>query len=161
MPHRPLASHSASRAVLRREDIESLLVPWLPDPTDRAFVARCIVDEGPIHHRGASYALLRLLGLALAAAGGPIAAPGESAAIALRLPPHLRRGHVDETFPLGVPLAPLERLAARDSPAFTALVDCLRDGPPHHALANAAMVCLLGALLDRLSANNMSQEPSP
>ena len=167
MPHRPLASHSASRAVLRREDIESLLVPWLPDATDRAFVARCIVDEGPIHHRGASYAVLRLLGLALAAAGGPVGPAGEAAPIALRLPPHLRRGHDDENFPLGVPLAALERLAARDSPAFTALLDCLRDGPPHHALANAAMVCLLGALLERLDVGSggpdvdMSQETSP
>lgn len=156
MPHRPHAPRSASRQVLRREDIESLLVPWLPDPTDRKFVARCIVDEGPIHHRGATYALLRLLGLALAAAGGPVAAPGETAPIALRLPPHLRRGHADENFPLGVSLAALERLAPRGSPEYTALLDCLRDGPPHHALANAAMVNLLGALLDRLSPNTGS-----
>lgn len=151
MPPRFPAPPSLSRDVLRQADIEALLVPWLPDPTDRAFVARCIVDEGPIHHRGSSYALLRLLGLALAAAGGPAATTGETAAIPMRLPPHLRRGDDDQNFPLGVPLAALERLAPRDSPAFGALLDCLRDGPPHHALANAAMVCLLDALLARLS----------
>src|SRR5690606_9515312 len=99
------------------------------------------------------------------AAGGPVSTPGPAAPIALRLPPHLRRGHADENFPLGVPLAALERLAPQGSPAFTALLDCLRDGPPHHALANAAMVCLLGALLERLAvtasaAGDMSQETS-
>lgn len=141
--------HHPSEAGQRLE-IEALLAPWLADPTDRAFVARCIADEGPEHHRSASYALLRLLGLALAAAGGPPGPPGDAAPIALRLPPHLRRGHTDENFPLGVPLAALARLAPRGSAAFDHLLDCLRDGPPHHALANAAMVCLLDALLRRL-----------
>jgi hypothetical protein len=139
-----------SSASVRRAEVEALLAPWLPDAIDRAFVVRCIVDEGPTHHRGASYALLRLLGLALAAAGGPPAVRGEAAPIALRLPPHLRRGHEDENFPLGVPLAALERLAPRDSAGFEHLLECLSDGPPHHALANAAMVCLLDALLTRL-----------
>ncbi|HEY8379136.1 MAG TPA: hypothetical protein VIK91_21735 [Nannocystis sp.] len=140
-----------SLAGLRRDDIEALLTPWLPDPTDRAFVARCIVDEGPLHHRGASYVLLRLLGLVLDAVGGPVAPAGESAPVPLRLPPHLRRGDEDQNFPLGVPLAALERLVPRNSPAFDAFLACLQDGPPHHALANAAMVCLLDAILTRLS----------
>ncbi|MBZ5715722.1 hypothetical protein [Nannocystis pusilla] len=144
---RPPRAHAAPG---QRAEIEVLLAPWLPDPVDRAFVARCIVDEGPAHHRGASYALLRLLGLALAATGGPPAEPGESAPIVLRLPPHLRRGHADEEYPLGIPLAALERLAPRGSAAFKHLLECLSDGPPHHALANAAMVCLLDALLRRL-----------
>lgn len=151
MSHRLLAPSSLSRDLLRREDIEALLEPWLPDATDRGYVARCIVEEGPIHHRGANYALLRLLGLALAAVGGAGPQRGEAAPVALRLPPHLRRGVDDENFPLGVPLSALERLAPRGSPTFDALLDCLRDGPPHHALANAAMVCLLGALIDRLA----------
>jgi len=142
---------SASPASGQRAEIEALLAPWLPEKVDRAFVARCIVDEGPIHHRGASYALLRLLGLALAAVGGPPAARGETAPIALRLPPHLRRGHEDENFPLGVPLAAIERLAPRGSAAFDHLLECLCDGPPHHALANAAMVSVLDALLTRLA----------
>jgi hypothetical protein len=144
---RPSRANAASG---QRSEIEALLAPWLADPIDRAFVARCIVDEGPEHHRTASYALLRLLGLALDAAGGPPETTGESAPIALRLPPHLRRGHADEHFPLGVPLAALARLAPRDSAAFERLLDSLSDGPPHHALANAAMVTLLDALLRRL-----------
>lgn len=149
---RPIGLTALSREVLRREDVEQLLTPWLKEPADRAFVARCIVDEGPIHHRGASYALLRMLGLALAAAGGATEGSGEAAPITLRLPPHLQRGSPEQVFPLGVPLAPLERLAPRGSAAFTALLECLRDGPPHHALANAAMACMIGALLDRLEA---------
>lgn len=137
---------------MRRDEIEALLAPWLPDATDRAFVVRCIVDEGPIHHRGASYALLRLLGLALEAVGGPGPRRDEAAPIPLRLPPRRQRGDDDDgQFPLGVPLAAIERLAPRGSPTFAALLDYLRDGPPHHALANAAMVCMLGALLDRLA----------
>lgn len=142
---------AANTSASRRAEVEAILAPWLPDAVDRSFVARCIVDEGPTHHRGASYALIRLLGLALAAAGGPPAARGESAPVALRLPPHLRRGHDDQNFPLGVPLAALERLAPRGSAAFDNLLECLRDGPPHHALANAAMACLLDALLARLA----------
>lgn len=151
MPHHLLAPASSARAILRHDEIDALLAPWLPDAGDRAFVVRCIVDEGPIHHRGANYALLRLLGLALAAVGGPGPQRGETAAIPLRLPPHQRRDDDERRFPLGVPLDALERLAPRDSSAFAALLDCLRDGPPHHALANAAMVCMLGALLDRLA----------
>lgn len=144
---RPPRAHAAPG---QRLEIEALLAPWLPDPVDRAFVVRCIVEEGPAHHRGASYALLRLLGLALAAAGGPPAEMGESAPIVLRLPPHLRRDDADQEYPLGVPLAALRRLAPPGSPAFDHLLECLSDGPPHHALANAAMVCLLDALLRRL-----------
>jgi hypothetical protein len=32
------------------------------------------------------------------------------------------------------------------------MIDCLLDGPPHHALANAALVCLIDALLARIEA---------
>lgn len=150
MPHRHSATARA-QDVLRHDEVDALLAPWLPDRTDRAFVVRCLVEEGPIHHRGASYALLRLIGLALAAVGGPGPVRDESAPIPLRLPPHLRGRGGDGDFPLGVPLEVIERLAPRGSKEFAALLDCLRDGPPHHALANAAMVCMLGALLDKLS----------
>jgi len=144
-------SPGASRAARQRAEVEALLAPWLPDAVDRSFVARCIVGEGPAHHRGASYALLRLLGLALTAAGGAPPPRREVAPVALRLPPHLRRGHEDENFPLGIPVAALERLAPRGSAAYEQLLESLSDGPPHHALANAAMVCLLDALLTRLA----------
>jgi hypothetical protein len=147
MPPHPA---SAMKLPGARAELEALLGPWLPDPVDRAFVARCIADEGPLHHRVASLALLRLLGLAVAAVGDVAPTTGETLPVPLRLPPHLRRGHADEHYPLGLPITALERLAPRGSPAFERLVDGLTDGPPHPALANAAMVCLLDALLARL-----------
>ena len=135
------------------DGIAALLVPWLPDAEDRAFVARCIATEGPTHHRIASAALLRLLGLALEAAGG--AEPGadvDGVAVPFRLPPHLER-HADEDaqYPLKLPRRALERLAPAGSREAAAIADAMTDGPPHHALANVAMVCLLDALLERLS----------
>lgn len=129
----------------------------MPAAADRAFVVRCMTEEGPIHHRGASFVLLSLLGRALAAAGGPPdpdgEPPGERAPVPLRLPPHLaEHSRGDPNYPLGIPLAPLRELAAGDPAASAAMADCLADGPSHHALANAAMVCLLDALLRRLGA---------
>ncbi|MCC6620900.1 MAG: hypothetical protein IT385_06580 [Deltaproteobacteria bacterium] len=133
--------------------LDRALARFVPDAHDRAFVVRCIAEEGPVHHRGASYALIALLGLALDAAGGPLeAAPdGPRARVPMRLPPHLqRREDGEHDFPLSLPLAPLERIAPAGSRELEALVDHLTDGPPHHALANAAMVSILGALLERL-----------
>ena len=52
--------------------------------------------------------------------------------------------------PLALPTAPLERLAPRGTRDFAAIVDCLTDGPPQHALANVAMVTLIAELLARL-----------
>lgn len=154
--HPRSASSSTIAAILQPDQLSALLAPFVPDPADRTFVVRCIAAEGPVHHRGASAALLRLLGLALEAAGGaPPAggAEGEGAPVPLRLPPHLAVGATEDThYPLRMPTAALERLAPAGSPEMAALIDCLVDGPPHHALANAAMVCLLGALLARLEA---------
>ncbi len=64
----------------------------------------------------------------------------------LRLPPHLAPRDGDHDYPLRMPVAPLERLAPRGSPELDALLDCLLDGPPHHVLANVAMVCMIDAL---------------
>jgi len=152
--HRPPGRVPASTvsSLIRPENVERLLEPFVPDAEERAFVVRCMVGEGPIHHRGASYALLLLLGELLERAGGApgSAGAGETVAVPLRLPPHVaRRGDGDDHYPLRMPTAPLERLAPRGSPELAALVDCLLDGPPHHALANAAMVCLVDALLRR------------
>ena len=36
---------------------------------------------------------------------------------------------------------------APDAPTQAAMLDCVTDGPPQHALANAAMLCLLDAML--------------
>lgn len=116
---------------------------------------RCLLDEGPVHHRGANYVLLALLD-ELIQSTGPLAspAPGERiATVPMRLPPHLDVGD-DGEFALTLPLAPLERLAKPDSPPLQAMIDCLTDGPPQHSLANAAMVRLLGVLLARLPSQN-------
>jgi hypothetical protein len=145
--HRLPSSLVAS--LVRPEEVDALLTPWIHDTEERAFVVRCIVDEGPIHHRGASYALLRMLGLALAALGPstPDAVDPDDVPVPLRLPPHLNGQEDDHQFPIRLPRRALERLAAPGSAEMSALVDCLTDGPPHHALANAAMVCLIEAIL--------------
>ncbi len=136
---------------IRPERIDALLAPWIPDAHDRVFVVRCALAEGPVHHRGASYALLALLGL-LVEELGPVSprADGDAVAVPMRVPPHVAATERDHEYPLQMPLAALERLAPRGSTELSALVDCLLDGPAHHALANAAMVCLLDALLARV-----------
>jgi hypothetical protein len=157
-PHQrpPPSSHvstSAINAFLSPERLADLLVPFVPDGEERAFIARCIVDQGPIHHRGASYALISLVAALLERTGGPPnAAPaGESVAVPLRLPPHVSaEGDEDHVYPLRLPLAPLEIITQKGAQEVQVLVDCLLDGPAHHALANAVLVSMLGALLERL-----------
>ncbi|WP_437730152.1 hypothetical protein [Sorangium sp. So ce1335] len=159
--HAPLPSSVVS-ALIRPERLDALLAPWMPDAEERAFVVRCIVGEGPVHHRGASYTLVCLLGLLLEELGPSQeggAPAGESLPVPIRLPPHLARGD-DHDYPLSIPLAPLTRLAPKGSPELAALVDCLTDGPPHHALANAAMICLLDALFTRAARARAAAEPT-
>lgn len=126
---------------------------WVPDPRDREFVARCVVDEGPPHHRGASLALLALLQRALATVparekGGP---PGPAAVVPLRLPPHVRETLApdEREYPITMPTDALER-AFPDPVARSFVIESLTDGPPHHALANVIMVAMLDELLRRL-----------
>ena len=151
----PRRSSAGLGALGGADALASALAPWTPDPEDRAFVARCIASEGPAHHRAASVALLRLVALALEAAGGATEASrpdGGGIPVPFRLPPHLDR-HADEDaqYPLRLSRRALERLAPPGSPEIAALADALTDGPAHHALANVAMVNLLDALLDRLA----------
>jgi hypothetical protein len=66
------------------------------------------VGDGPAHHRGASYALIALLGEALealeAAGGGGPAAGADSVPVVLRPPPHLpMEGDDDGHFSLRMP----------------------------------------------------------
>ncbi|WP_240807719.1 hypothetical protein [Polyangium spumosum] len=154
-PPRPPLPPSTIRAFLPPQRLETLLASCIPDPADRAFVARCILEQGPTHHRGASFALLSIVSLLLERTGGiPDKPPaGEAVPVPLRLPPHLAeaRGE-DQEYPLCMPLAPLQAISGGGAPAVEALVDCLLDGPAHHALANAALVHALGALLERLPA---------
>lgn len=142
---------SAITGFIDRERIEALLEPWVPDPAGRAFVVRCMLDEGPAHHRGANYILLALLGRLLeATAPAPVreAPPGPRVPVPMRVPPYHGEDLDHLSYPLPLPTRPLEALGAGPR-EVEAMVDCLTDGPPQHALANAAMVALLDALLER------------
>jgi hypothetical protein len=134
--------------------LDAMLATILPDTEDRAFVVRCILGEGPVHHRGANYVLLMLLGAML----GPVSAAEVDALrkrgtvpVPMHVPPHLERRGSLMTYPLMLPTAPLERLATASSPELASMADCLTDGPPQHALANATMMWLVGVALDRLA----------
>jgi hypothetical protein len=70
--------------------------------------------------------------------------------VPMKVPPHLERQGSLMAYPLDLPLAPLSELAPAATPEQSAMVECLSDGPPQHALANAAMLWLIGAALDRL-----------
>jgi hypothetical protein len=140
-------SHASPRFVDRAR-VDDLLRPIVPDATDRAFVVRCVLDEGPAHHRGSNYVLLSLLGVLADRLGAPAPPEGqELAPVTMRVPPHLARS-APKHYPLSVPLAPLLGLAAGDRAVADEMVEVLIDGPPQHALANAAMVALLARLLE-------------
>lgn len=152
-PHHRHVPSSAITGFVDQARIDALLAPWLPDASARAFVVRCILGEGPAHHRGANFVLLALLGLLverLEAKGATH--PTDGVPVPLRLPPHLAEDHDDDAYPLTLPTRALERLAPKGSRELEAMIDCLTDGPPQHALANAAMVALLDALLERTDA---------
>jgi hypothetical protein len=70
--------------------------------------------------------------------------------VPMKVPPHLEREGSMMAYPLALPTGPLDELAPAGSTDQAAMVQCLSDGPPQHALANAAMIWLLGAALDRL-----------
>jgi hypothetical protein len=128
--------------------LDGWLAPLVPDAGDRAFVLRCLIGEGPIHHRGANYILLALLGRALQA-HGDIKPPSGGVPVPMRLPPHLANVQDDEgVYPITLPVTALRELAGGDAQQLDAMVDCLTDGPPQHALANVVMV----ALIERLTA---------
>jgi len=155
MPPRQARVKRASSEPVDQDRLSELLSPWVPDAQEREFVVRCIAKEGPVHHRRASYALLHLLGEVLERLGGaPDVDTTHGVSVPLRLPPHAR-SHMDavsreSTYPLRMPTDVLERVAASGTPGHEATVAALLDGPPHHALANAGMVCLLEAILRRL-----------
>lgn len=156
-PGRPPANHHRHRHALstlaRAADparLADALAPIIPDAGDRAFVVRCILDEGPIHHRASSWALVVLAAeIARRVGSTPDDRDPESRdslAVRLRLPPHLAGDDDDGAFPLRLPLAPLRAIAGSDRDV-EALADALADGPPHHALANAALVSIFARIL--------------
>jgi len=136
---------------VHENSLDGWLTPLVPDAQDRAFVVRCLIGEGPIHHRGSNYILLALLGHALESCGG--AQPTlEGAAVPMRLPPHLGEAMAEGNYPLRLPLHALRELAGGDAQQLEAMVDCLTDGPPQHALANVVMVSLIESLLSARAA---------
>jgi hypothetical protein len=149
----PPPRSATSTAFIDPSRIDAILADAVPDAEDRAFVVRCILGEGPAHHRGVNYVLLRLLEILVERLGGAdmdaLRARG-TMPVPMRVPPHLERQGSLMAYPLGLPLAPLLELAGAATPEQSAMVDCLSDGPPQHALANAAMLWLIGAALDRL-----------
>jgi hypothetical protein len=147
-PHRHVPASRALRFV-DPASLEALLSPLIPSKEDREFVQRCLIDEGPLHHRGANYLLLRLLGRVLERVPG-VDAPLVGERVPMRLPPHLEDEVEEGSFPLPIPTRALRELLGDDEEAMEAAVDCLTDGPPQHALANVVMVALLERLLARL-----------
>jgi hypothetical protein len=148
MPPKPPHHHrhdARLASFIDRARIDRILAHYVPDEEDRRFVLRCLLDEGPAHHRGSNYILLALLSELPGVDAPP--APGKAAKVPLRVPPHLAEKRDDTAFPLPLPLNPLERLAPGDDRAQHDMIDCLTDGPPQHSLANAAMLCLIDAAL--------------
>lgn len=147
-PRHPVPS-SAISAFIEPSRVDGLLRALVPDDQDRAFIVRCIVDSGPAHHRGANYVLLALLDRVLQKRGlVPKPPAGNTAPVPMRIPPHLADKRSPQAFALALPTAPLEALAGGDPQTLAAMIDCVIDGPPQHALANVAMVALLGRLLE-------------
>jgi hypothetical protein len=149
----PAHRNASSAAFIELSRVDALLAGAVPDDEDRAFVVRCILGEGPAHHRGANYVLLQLLGMIVDRLGGAdmeaVRARG-TMPVPMKVPPHLERQGSMMAYPLALPTGPLEELAPVGSTDQAAMVQCLSDGPPQHALANAAMIWLIGAALDRL-----------
>lgn len=145
-PISPPSRRLPASRVLRFLDaspLDRVLARLLPNPQERAFVLRSILEEGPIHHRGANWALLMLLAEQL---DTQATLKNEGVEVSMRLPPSLEDKANETSYPLRLPTEALERLAQGDSEQLAAMIDCLTDGPPHHALANVLMVHLIQAL---------------
>jgi len=156
MPPAHLHQHDhPAVAAIDRQRISTLVAAYAPDPAACAFIVRCILDEGPIHHRGDNFVLLALLGEVLdrlPPADSDVPCNCASFPIPMRIPPAHHAGSEPKTYPLSIPQAPLALLDGGDPARRSTLAECLADGPPHHALANAMMVNLLHTILQRLPA---------
>jgi hypothetical protein len=144
-----MPQHGSGPSFIDRDRIDAILRALVPDDAERDFVLRCVLREGPSHHRGANYVLLAMLGELLEALGS-VAAPfadADTAPVVMRVPPHLAK-HAPKHYPLGIPRAPLLALAGGGERKAREMAEALSDGPPQHALANAAMVALLARALE-------------
>jgi hypothetical protein len=152
--HHDRAAASAIALVLDPDRLARILEPWVPDGGERTFLVRCIIGEGPIHHRGSSYALIALAGAIADRLGVSVPASGEaSVTVPMRLPPHVERPDQDHpVYPLRLDPSGLDHLAAGKDGVRQVLADAVTDGPPHHALANVALLNLLAAILRRVEA---------
>lgn len=134
------------------EALRNALSLLVVDPQDAAFIARCILGEGPAHHRAASWSLIVLAAEIASRLGCSPASeddqPADAVRIPLRLPPHRLRE--DDAFPLEMPVEPLRAIVGRERDV-EALADALVDGPAHHALANAALVGIFNRILEQIS----------
>jgi len=72
--------------------------------------------------------------------------------VGMRLPPTVASASDDAEFPIGIPTTMLNELL--DEREAELALDCLRDGPPHHALANAVMTWLIEAVYAWLRSSN-------
>jgi hypothetical protein len=75
---RHLLSTSAMIAFIRTEPIEELLKYFVPTESDRKYLARCLIDSGPSHHRGANFVLLSLLAKVLQQLPQSVLSPSQS-----------------------------------------------------------------------------------
>ncbi len=108
--HRRRVPSSQVAAFIDRGRVDALLLPLVPDLEDRAFVLRCLLDEGPAPHRGANYVLVALLGEVVRRLGEPASAPARPTAVPMRLPPHLGSTSGDAYYPLSLDLSTLALL---------------------------------------------------
>lgn len=143
---RPAVPASRALAFIDAERLDKALSALVPDEGDRAFIVRCLISEGPIHHRGANFVLISLLAQALGDIKTRVTKSGMP--VSMRLPPHLEDTVEDGNYPIDLPTRALRELAGGDETLLEVMADCLTDGPPQHALANVVMVSLLEHLLD-------------
>jgi hypothetical protein len=150
-PPRHATDHPLDSAIDHAR-IDRVLSAIVTDPDDRAFLRRCMLDEGPAHHRGDNYVLLALLGEVLARLPAGTTADTPQQPLTMRLPPVHQSAAAPKTYPIGFPTDAVELVAGGDPARRDVLLACLGDGPAHHAVANAAMVGLLHQILHRLGA---------
>jgi hypothetical protein len=149
-------STSAIVSFIAAEPIDKLLRLFVPDAADRKYLLRCLLEQGPAHHRGANFVLLSLLSQVidrLPTATKQSDSHSESVnaiPIPMRLPPHLSESSPDRFFPLQLHPLPVHQMPGATEQHVAAMVDCLIDGPPQHALANVLMVNLIARILDAL-----------